>query len=75
MVRGANAAGAQFRPLWFPLQRQPAFAACQAYRVEVADRLHARGVSLPCSVAITEEERETVITLLRERPWTTGGCR
>lgn len=69
VIRGGASAGIQVRPLWFPLQRQPAFADCQAYRVEVADALHARGVSLPCSVGITSDERESVIRLLRERPW------
>jgi perosamine synthetase len=73
VIRGAAAAGIQLRPLWFPLQRQPAFADCQAYRVEVADALHARGVSLPCSVGLTSDERETVIRLLRERPWSKVG--
>jgi perosamine synthetase len=75
VIRAAAAAGVQLRPLWFPLQRQPAFAGCQAYRVEVADALHAHGVSLPCSVGITPAERETVIRLLRERPWSGTGRR
>jgi perosamine synthetase len=62
----ARAAGEdiQLRPLWSPLHRQPAFAGTQAYRVEVADRLHQRGVSLPCSVAITADERERVVEFL-----------
>ena len=64
VIAAANAEGIQLRPLWFPLHRQPAYAGCQAYRIEVADRLHARGVSLPCSVGITEEERERVIGFL-----------
>jgi dTDP-4-amino-4,6-dideoxygalactose transaminase len=66
LIARANAAGIQLRPLWHPLHRQPAFAAHQAYRIEVADDLHARGVSLPCSVGITAEERERVITFLAE---------
>jgi hypothetical protein len=43
--------------------------------VEVANALHAHGVSLPCSVGITPAERETVIRLLRERPWSGTGRR
>ena len=64
VVRAANADGIGFRPLWYPLHRQPVFAERQAYRIEVADDLHARGVSLPCSVGISEEERARVIDRL-----------
>ena len=64
VIRMANEAGIQIRPLWFPLHRQPVFSGSQAYRIEVADRLYARGVSLPCSVSITHEEREQVIDFL-----------
>ncbi|MGH7356553.1 MAG: LegC family aminotransferase [Candidatus Rokuibacteriota bacterium] len=60
----ANRAGIQLRPLWYPAHRQSPYAGCRAYRIEVADRLHARGVSLPCSVGITEEERWRVIRFL-----------
>jgi perosamine synthetase len=66
LIARANAAGIQLRPLWHPLHRQPAFAVHQAYRIEVADDLHLRGVSLPCSVGITAEERERVIAFLAE---------
>ena len=65
VIDGAAAAGIQCRPLWYPLHRQPPFRdSCQAYRVEVADRLHARGLSLPCSVGITAEQRDRVIRFL-----------
>lgn len=64
VIARANEEGIQLRPLWYPLHRQPAFAGCQAYQIEVADRLHARGVSLPCSVGITPEERERVVGML-----------
>ena len=64
LVRLAAKDGIQLRPLWYPLHRQPALADCRAYRVEVADRLHAVGVSLPCSVGITEDERARVIAFL-----------
>jgi perosamine synthetase len=67
-VRGLIAAaareGIQLRPLWYPLHRQPVFAGTQAYRIEVADGLHARGVSLPCSVGITPAEIGRVVDFL-----------
>jgi perosamine synthetase len=65
VIDRAGAAGIQCRPLFYPLHRQPPFRdRCQAYRVEVADFLHARGLSLPCSVGITPEQRARVIEFL-----------
>jgi perosamine synthetase len=73
LIAAADEEGIQLRPLWLPLHRQPVFAGHQAYRIEVADRLYARGVSLPCSVAITSEERERVIDFLtRARRYRSG---
>lgn len=64
LITRANTAGIQLRPLWRPLHRQPIFAGHQAYRIEIADHLYARGVSLPCSVGITSEERDRVVAFL-----------
>ena len=75
VIRAATAEGIQIRPLWYPLHRQPVFVGRQAYRVEVADRLHACGVSLPCSVGITEEERARVISCLARIPASAGASR
>jgi dTDP-4-amino-4,6-dideoxygalactose transaminase len=66
-VRALNADGVEVRPLWRPLHRQPAYRDAQAYRVEVADRLYARGLSLPCSVGITSADREVVTRALLAR--------
>ena len=52
LIARGQAAGIELRPLWYPTHRQPAFRGCAHYRVEIADRLHARGVSLPCSSGI-----------------------
>jgi perosamine synthetase len=62
VIDKAATAGIQCRPLFYPLHRQPPFRdRCQAYRVEVADFLHARGMSLPCSAGITPHQRARVI--------------
>jgi perosamine synthetase len=66
LVVRANEAGIGLRPLWRPLHRQPAFAGCRADRIDVAERLYERGVSLPCSVGITPEERDAVVAALRD---------
>jgi dTDP-4-amino-4,6-dideoxygalactose transaminase len=67
LLRALNADGIQVRPLWRPLHLQPAFRGCPRDRVEVAERLYARGLSLPCSVGITDEERAAVVEALLSR--------
>jgi perosamine synthetase len=64
LIARTNEQGIQLRPLWRPLHQQPAFAGCRSHRIEIADRLYDRGVSLPCSVGITSEEREAVVAAL-----------
>ena len=67
LIHALNADGVQVRPLWRPLHSQPAYRDAEAYRIEVADRLYARGLSLPCSVGITDTERAAVVEALRAR--------
>jgi len=64
VIDAAARAGIQCRPLFYPIHRQPPYRDCPAYRVEVADQLHARGLSLPCSVGITPAQRDRVIRFL-----------
>jgi perosamine synthetase len=67
LLRDLNDAGIGARPLWRPLNLQPAFREAQTYRLEVAERLYARGLSLPCSVGITAEERQAVVEAVAAR--------
>jgi perosamine synthetase len=67
LIRDLNAGGIQARPLWRPLHLQPAFRHAQAGVVSVAERLYARGLSLPCSVGITPEERQDVVDAVVQR--------
>jgi perosamine synthetase len=67
LLRDLNAAGIQARPLWRPLHRQPAFQRAQSGPVSVAERLYARGLSLPCSVGITPQERQDVVDAVVQR--------
>lgn len=67
LIRDLNAAGIQARPLWRPLHLQPAFRSAQVVAVSVAERLYARGLSLPCSVGITPEERQDVVDAVVQR--------
>lgn len=57
----------QTRPLWEPMHRSKAHAGAQAYRIEVADQLHAQALSLPCSVGLTPADQEQVIETVKLR--------
>jgi perosamine synthetase len=58
-------AGVQTRPLWQPLHRSPAHAGAYALPCPVADAVHARALSLPCSVGLTPADQDRVIAAIR----------
>ena len=57
--------GIQSRPLWQPMHRSPVHRDCEAFHCETADWLHARALSLPCSVGLAESDQNYVIESLR----------
>ena len=65
LIAALDAADIEARPVWRPMHTQPMFA--QAARVggEVAESLYARGVCLPSSSSLTNEEQDRVIAVLR----------
>lgn len=71
-LKGLESAGIQTRPLWTALHLMPPFEDCvRLGSGEVAADLCARGLSLPCSTSLTQEQQDLVIHTLRallERP-------
>ena len=62
MVQQAlEAADIEARPLWKPLHCQPLFAGAAVFGGEVAERLFARGLSLPSGSAMTEDDLRRVV--------------
>lgn len=61
-----NSRSVQAQPRWRPLHRLPVYRGEQAYRVETANDLYRRAISLPSSVALTEAERSYVVERVRE---------
>jgi aminotransferase in exopolysaccharide biosynthesis len=55
------AAHIQARPIWSPLHRMPIYADAPTLGGRVAERLHALGLSLPCSVGLSEDDQRRVI--------------
>lgn len=56
----------QTRPLWQPLHQSRAHAGSQVVGGEVAERLYATALSLPCSVGLKPDDQERVIAGVRE---------
>ncbi|MEK7416068.1 MAG: aminotransferase class I/II-fold pyridoxal phosphate-dependent enzyme [Planctomycetota bacterium] len=56
--------GMQARPVWAPLARQPALANARRWGGAIADRIAADGLSLPCSVGLTDAQQDRVLAAL-----------
>jgi len=65
LLERLNQNGIQSRPLWQPMHRSPAHKDSQSFNVRVADALHRDGVSLPCSVGLTDVDQARVISTIR----------
>ena len=61
VLKKLEAQGIQTRPLWQPMHRSPVHRNCEAFQCESADWLHARALSLPCSVGLTESDQDYVV--------------
>lgn len=65
LLRSLGEAGIQARPLWHPIHSLPPYRESQAYRIEVADWLYERALSIPCSVGLSDAEQDRVIATIR----------
>jgi len=54
------------RPLWRPLHLQPPWRASKRLGGEVAEGIFERGLSLPCSFDLTDDEQDRVIDVVRK---------
>ena len=59
--------GIQTRPLWHLNHLQQPYRACQQYQITRAERLLANTLTLPCSVNLTPEELDRVVTVLQRK--------
>jgi perosamine synthetase len=66
LMRMLSSRNIQCRPLWQPIHRSGAHASKDAVTMPVADQLNRRGLSLPCSVGLTESDQDRVIDALVE---------
>ena len=66
ILQRLTAAGIGSRPLWLPVSSQAAFKSFDSYPTGVAARLAAEGLSLPCSVALTDAQLDRVCAVLEQ---------
>lgn len=65
VVDALNRAGVMSRPMWMPINTLPAFSdGTFRSNVTTAEAFYKFGLSLPCSVGITEAQIDRVLTLL-----------
>lgn len=65
LIAALQEAGIQVRPVWYPNHLQKPYQGCQAYRIEHAMALFGETVNIPCSVGLTESDRDAVIRALK----------
>ena len=56
--------GIQSRPLWKPNHQQKPYRHCQTYQIDLAPRLHAETLTMPCSVNLTKRDIRKVTSTL-----------
>lgn len=67
LMRKAAGFNIQARPFWHPIHSLALYSDCHALGGVNAELLYARGLSLPCSVGLDEEQQEQVISLVAGR--------
>jgi len=58
--------GVGARPFWHPIHALPPYRSCQSLEIEHSVELYQRGISLPCSVGLKEEEMQRCIRALKQ---------
>ena len=66
LIRYLDAANVEARPVWKPMHTQPLYRGYECVGGEVAEDLNRRGICLPSSSCLMEEEQQFVIDRVRE---------
>ncbi|SVE63470.1 uncharacterized protein METZ01_LOCUS516324, partial [marine metagenome] len=66
LIRYLGAANVEARPVWKPMHTQPLYRGCEQVGGEVAVDLNRRGICLPSSSSLSEEEQIFIIERIRE---------
>jgi len=66
LIRFLDAANVESRPVWKPMHTQPLYRGYECVGGEVAEDLNRRGICLPSSSSLSEEEQQFVIDRVRQ---------
>jgi pyridoxal phosphate-dependent aminotransferase EpsN len=66
LIRFLDAANVEARPVWKPMHTQPLYRGYECIGGAVAEDLNRRGICLPSSSCLSEEEQQFVIEKVRE---------
>ena len=66
LLRKLDAQKIQSRPLWQPIHQSPAHSESHTGALPIAERLYQEGLSLPCSVSLSEKDQDRVISVIQE---------
>jgi pyridoxal phosphate-dependent aminotransferase EpsN len=65
LIKALDEANIESRPVWKPMHLQPLYAGCEHFGGQVAEDLFARGICLPSSSSLSEEEQLHVVNSVR----------
>jgi pyridoxal phosphate-dependent aminotransferase EpsN len=66
LIQALDAANVESRPVWKPMHLQALYADCKRFGGDVAERLFRRGICLPSSSSLSEQDQLRVINCVRE---------
>lgn len=66
LIHKLEEANIESRPVWRPMHMQPLFSGCDRFGGGVAEDLHRRGICLPSSSSLTEEDQLRVVNGIRD---------
>ncbi len=65
LIRALDEANVETRPVWKPMHLQPLYAGCECYGGEVAEDLFRRGICMPSSSSLSDEDQLYVVNAVR----------
>jgi pyridoxal phosphate-dependent aminotransferase EpsN len=65
LIHRLDAAGIESRPVWKPMHLQQLFSGCECYGGAVAQNLYERGICLPSSSSLTDDDQAYIIDSVR----------
>ncbi len=66
ILRRLNEEGIGARPFWHPMHGLPPYRSARKVAIEHSMRLYERGISLPCSVGLSEPDLEKCLDVFRQ---------